>query len=358
MSTEGAKSARSARRVLDPVPPLDAPPPQAPAALAGNIPDNLTMIVGAPRSGTSWLAKIFDSHPSVLYRHEPDTILREPRIPTVVRNEDADRYLELARDYLSRLIATRSLKAVGSLPIFEKEFRRPSRQVLHKGLICGLHALNFLTGGPEIVQRVPISDLDDDYRPPPRVVIKSVSLRGRIGLITRAAPKTRMILVVRHPCGQIASVLRGHRLGKFRHDLKLDELTQVAQISRFSLSEKDLVARTPIEQYAWHWALLYQKAIDDLRDNINAAIVHYEELCVRPAEITQKLFAFAELPWTQKTEDFIAASTNNSRRPRYFGVFRDSKRTAGQWRNELSLADQDRIVAITRQFEVGRLTLD
>ena len=30
------------------------------------------LILGAPRSGTTWLAKIIDSHPDVLYRHEPD----------------------------------------------------------------------------------------------------------------------------------------------------------------------------------------------------------------------------------------------------------------------------------------------
>src|SRR5690349_8179034 len=30
--------------------------------------------LGFPRFGTTWLAKIFDSHPDVLYRHEPDEL--------------------------------------------------------------------------------------------------------------------------------------------------------------------------------------------------------------------------------------------------------------------------------------------
>ena len=30
------------------------------------------LLFGMPRSGTTWLGKIFDSHPQVLYRHEPD----------------------------------------------------------------------------------------------------------------------------------------------------------------------------------------------------------------------------------------------------------------------------------------------
>ena len=37
------------------------------------------LILGSPRSGTTWLAKIFDSHPDILYRHEPDELtLPEP----------------------------------------------------------------------------------------------------------------------------------------------------------------------------------------------------------------------------------------------------------------------------------------
>ena len=32
--------------------------------------DRLVMVLGAPRSGTSWVGKIFDSHPDVLYRRE------------------------------------------------------------------------------------------------------------------------------------------------------------------------------------------------------------------------------------------------------------------------------------------------
>ena len=39
------------------------------------------LILGAPRSGTTWLAKIIDSHPDVLYRHEPDKLAAEPVAP-------------------------------------------------------------------------------------------------------------------------------------------------------------------------------------------------------------------------------------------------------------------------------------
>lgn len=43
--------------------------------------ERIVLILGAPRSGTSWLAKMFDSHPDVLYRHEPDTVRRAEDLP-------------------------------------------------------------------------------------------------------------------------------------------------------------------------------------------------------------------------------------------------------------------------------------
>jgi len=38
-------------------------------------------IVGMTRGGNTWLGKIFDAHPDVLYRHEPDSILKTKTVP-------------------------------------------------------------------------------------------------------------------------------------------------------------------------------------------------------------------------------------------------------------------------------------
>lgn len=41
----------------------------------------MILILGSPRSGTTWLAAIFDSHEDILYRHEPDIVVRQPLLP-------------------------------------------------------------------------------------------------------------------------------------------------------------------------------------------------------------------------------------------------------------------------------------
>src|SRR3984885_3831463 len=97
--------------------------------------DRVILILGAPRSGTSWLAKIFDSHPDVLYRHEPDTVLRDYNLPWMCLPAQVPAYRDAARDYLRRLFDTATLKTAGSLPIFPKRYLGAVAARLHAGMI-------------------------------------------------------------------------------------------------------------------------------------------------------------------------------------------------------------------------------
>src|ERR1700760_3806926 len=85
--------------------------------------DRVILILGAPRSGTSWLAKIIDSHPDVLYRHEPDTVLRNEVLPWMCGPDDIVKYRGEAESYLRQLIDVATLKSAGSLPIFRKRYQ-------------------------------------------------------------------------------------------------------------------------------------------------------------------------------------------------------------------------------------------
>ena len=71
-------------------------------------------IFGVPRSGTTWLAKIFDSHPATLLRHEPDTVNPTAAIPFIMSEEEIDQYLTEARDYLHERTTDTQLRCVSS----------------------------------------------------------------------------------------------------------------------------------------------------------------------------------------------------------------------------------------------------
>ena len=320
---------------------------------------NLVLILGAPRSGTTWLAKIFDSHPSVIYRHEPDTVLRNLDVPIMCDIEETDAYRDLVCDYLARLTEIRTLKAAGSLPIFTKDYRGRLRQLRHTAFIYGLHAVNMLSRGSRMVRDLSIPDSFDPSRHPPlRTVVKSVSFLGRIGLIAEVLPQSRIIFLLRHPCGQIASMLRGTRLGKLRERLSVEEMAACEYSARLGLTREALETMPVSEQLAWRWALFNQKALDDLRGRYNVRILRYEELCAQPMNEAEALFAFAGLSWPKQSAAFIRTSTKGAAIERYYGVVRDSKSAANAWRSHFSAADREGILAITRQFEVGRLYPD
>src|SRR6185312_5496728 len=95
----------------------------------------VTFIIGAPRSGTTWLAKVFDSHPDIVFRNEPDISLREDRLPVLCRVADIERHRELARDYLCSLIGITTLKASGTLPVFPKSYRRTVPAAGRQGML-------------------------------------------------------------------------------------------------------------------------------------------------------------------------------------------------------------------------------
>ena len=86
------------------------------------LPTLMIFLIGSARSGTSWLAKIFDSHPDVIYRHEPDSIVVSYSIPFFPDPEEMESLIPETRDYFTKLLNVRQLKSAGSLPVFNKNY--------------------------------------------------------------------------------------------------------------------------------------------------------------------------------------------------------------------------------------------
>jgi len=136
------------------------------------------------------------------------------------------------------------------------------------------------------VQSLPIPDfIDVADEKNLHLVMKSVSSRGRARLFAEARPGCRIVFIVRDPCGQIASTLRGFELGKFERPVPFDEILGTAQADRYGLTQERLHAMPKLEQLAWHWAVLNEKTMDDLADLPNATLIRYQDLCLRPRRL-------------------------------------------------------------------------
>lgn len=318
---------------------------------------SLVLIVGTARSGTTWLAKIFDSHPDVIYRHEPDESLNGHPFPTFCTPGDFDLYREQAAAYLHRLTNVRTLRTVGTFPVFRKNYRS---SVSHSLRLVEMLALRLAerAGLARVTQAIPIPDLvrgGSDASLP--TVIKSVSLVDLAGLFAHANPELRTILIVRHPCGYVASQMRGISQGRFVQDDTSRQIIRSEDAKRRGLTLKHLAEMPIVERLAWEWLICNEKALNDLAGLSAAQIVRYPDLAENSVEVAQHLFTFAGISWHAETERFLHASQHSHSGYRYYSVFRDAnfKDDPDRWRQVLSDEQIQSILDIAADSRPGRL---
>jgi Sulfotransferase family len=318
----------------------------------------LTLILGAPRSGTSWLGKIFDSHPDVIYRHEPDSTALGKRLSSFYGYDFASS--ADARAYLRRLADIRSAKTVGALPIFRKSHHSRSEHLAQLLEIYAMLILARVRGSSEAAPTVQPGNVNkaipEQARP---VVIKSVSLLQHAGVFARSVPELTIIAIVRHPCDTIASQLLGRRTHKLPNRAPNPAIANSEQARRRGLSPNEFAAMTLADQLAYQWLIAYEKAIEELAGRANCRIVRYEDLVASAQSTASELFAFAHLPRSEATARFIERSQNSHWPSRYFGVLRPPsfRAKAERWREGLSPSEAQRILDIVSDSAPGRLYL-
>lgn len=315
--------------------------------------EKTVFVIGAPRSGTTWLGKIFDSNPMVLYRHEPDTLIANQHIPRVAVDEDLQAHVPAARAYLDAMVRGRFLKASGTLPVFRKAYRSGAMHAAYVAMIMALRIAQKASGDVRRMRQLLAPDMvDPAMAADVSVVIKSILSRGRTRLFTTARPGMRVVLILRDPFGQVASMLRGVSLGKFDAEVILTDCLDTPQAKAYGLSKARFDRMSAIEQYAWHWALLNEKALDDLDGHPHARVVRYRDLVEHPDAETQALFAFAGLDWQAQTERFLRVSTTSNLPDSYYQVYKNSQDSLNKWRRQLTCEQQRQIVSVVSQTDV------
>ncbi len=313
-------------------------------AIALDCPTNPIFIVGAPRSGTTWLAKIFDSHPDVLYRHEPDQYLPAP--PDLHEADLPGLFAAWCRDT--------SLRTAAKRPFFRKSWQPAPLRLTRLALAYGMMAATRLPLPQPFRWAIP--DLGDTSKARP--VIKTVEWCDGIGLAARHLPDSRTVVILRRPRGQVFSVMRGARQRRFElrqsGDMPLNETRAMAHAARRGIDPADFMALPEAARYAWDWVAFNETIEQGVAGRTNVRTVLYEDLCERPEELARELLDFAGLPWHQQTEAFVRESTTASSDGRYYGVFQNAIRAANRWRTDMPISDQKAVAAVARQSALAR----
>lgn len=316
----------------------------------------MLFIMGAGRSGTSWLARLFDSHPDVLYRHEPDSVLHDPRIPYMPEPDQVEALRPVTRAFVDRLARSGRLKAVGKVPLFDKSYRSTAAKHVLEAMIYGSKAAQRLLPGVPAIQRLELPDMvRAGHRP--LTVIKTVSSLGRTHLFSRAVPEARFVHILRHPCGTISSHLRGVRQGLMKPDVYLNSVFASRQSEHYPFSRDDMEHRTVEEKLAYQWMLNNDKVATEMADDPRYIRLRYEDLCADPKGVMRDLMAFAGLPWSAQTDRAIDGTVRSEadQDEAYFSTRKAPRQAAMKWTSDLDAATIDRIMGIVAHGTSGRL---
>lgn len=317
--------------------------------------DEPILVFGRPRSGTTWVGKIFDSHPDTLYLHEPDTAVLLREIPIIVEPNEVALDDEYIRSILMKTMNIRQTRVSASLPQFSKAYRSPPFSWMHQNICVAAKVWSRVFG------ELRIPDLVSRSAPRPvRPVWKSIESVGRIRLISRVFPCARIIHILRHPGGQISSVREGQNKRYFDDNNEdfgiLKILSESSPARRRGIDMKAFQSMSYIERSAWSWVIYNESAIDVAGCGDNILLLKYEDICASPTNISKKMFDFAKLNWSDQTERFISKSTSGAD-GRFYSVFRDPYKAASKWRDLLTTGEISAVEKIVKDSAFASMFL-
>jgi hypothetical protein len=318
---------------------------------------NLVLIMGSPRSGTTWLAKIFDSHRSVIYLHEPDSVIVERKLPFVPEIEEVPFYTDQAREYMEKLKRVRALKSAGSLPMFMKDYRHASLEYVRRALIMAARVFETPLAKLRVFPHIVIPDLiSRNCTGHFCLVIKSVNSLARTYLFSRADPAAKIIHIIRHPCAYVASSLRGAKLNMMSPSAFVNIQSRMSQAHKHKLTKERLSEMSLEEQLSSLWMLQNEKVMEELRGNPNYRVLVYEDLCGDPVKQATALLEFAGLAWDAQSSEFLLKSEKyTGEQERYFQVIRNPLKAAYKWESELTSEQKTKISSTVRDSLPGKL---
>lgn len=316
------------------------------------------LLFGMPRSGTTWIGKIFDSHPDTVYKHEPDSFKKILDVPILPPAAEHGRYRDAILRYVEGIPGVRSSKVCGKRPLFAKSyFGRVRLQTMSAGVAAAGIA-------SRVGLEIPVIGSPSRIPDGARLLWKSIESIGRLRLVAATLQDARLVHLMRHPCGYVASVQRGEAGRRFEDNRGasedygiLDMLLGTELAGKRGLSLDYFRSLEPVERLAWRWVLFNDEACIAAAENSNCRTVRYEDVCAEPIESVANMFDFAGLPSSAQTREFLEASTATEQ-DSYYSVYKNPSVAANKWRKELSSSDVRKVRAIVEPTTPGKCYAD
>ena len=276
---------------------------------------NTIFVLGYPRSGTTWFANLFNSHPDVAYRHEvigrcyryfPEKLFASLKFNNGLTDAEHQRAIDVV---LSPNVDS------DRAPFFPKNHLRLNNTRLHYfswlatktvGLLQPLYRKLYYPKGGAL-----------------SLVIKETRSTVNMDSMLLGFRADSVVVLVRHPCGAIASFLKGISkgvMGPADADVRrvwFQENREKPYLASLNISEEEFVALPEHKYLAIDWAQQNEDYLEFESPSYNLCIVSYEAFMGDKEAKVKKLFTELSLGYDAMVEDFLlsTSSAGNSPKP-------------------------------------------
>jgi len=272
------------------------------------------LVVGFPRSGTSWLAKCLSFAQGFTYYCEPDNYDRVPegekRFTNLYLTGEHD-------DPAYRRLMTRA--CAGDIATAFTMKQDPGLLLRHLG-----------RAGRRLGERFPILFLRKRH-----VLIKLVFANLNLAWFSANLPHAVQLCVLRHPCGQFES---WNRLGWVPNPKSLLENPRLVADHLHPFTDLIRSATGYWERAGALWAATVYVIHRQTQADGGRLIVSYEWLCGDPLGRFEALYGRLGLTWTKRAERFIRES-DHERDDRAYSMKRPATKQVDKWKDRLSPND-------------------
>ena len=306
------------------------------------------LVIGPPRSGTTWVAQMLASASGVCYFHEPDNEKVRPiafhlkqrlhRFPYLRVGQHVPEFEALWRLALYGSVPWRSVRKLvhrlGSLEpdVVEENIRRRC-DARWTGVLdtvpSGLTRWQHLRTSAAYVAARGFQELGQRGKNKRRLV-KSVHSVLALPWIARKFDVS-VVIVRRHPFATAASYLRMGLPDADRNLFSQQEF--VDDCLDPSVQDAALAAIHPLQRIGYQLAAM-EWVFESYNDS-GYVVVQHEALCQNPLEEFARVFRSLDLRWTPAVERAIG---NSNREGEGFSTQRVRHREVGKWSHELDEA--------------------
>ncbi|MAE63763.1 MAG: hypothetical protein CMJ18_05780 [Phycisphaeraceae bacterium] len=316
------------------------------------------LLIGAPRSGTSWICDVLARAPGAEAVFEPDNEINSltavilkghlPRFPTLDRDSDDPQY-EALWQYACVGRHARNLQRSTILNLMDVFAADRDAQVRRKeALFTHLDTLAPSPGARLFARFLASRTAAAAENDAPVRLIKSVHAVFALEWLVEHVPFSKVMIVMRSPHGIIASMRRmrmadGCRLGSLHRHL--------SEAERRHLRDAPEGDDRSIDVMALQVSKMYQHLEDVAQRRPELGRVTHEQLCTNPLEQFRAVYEQLGLTWDEDVENAIA---QHDQPGEGYKTRRSASQEIDKWRRHLSSEQIDRINRILLEHDLNQ----